>query len=95
MQKLCGSRSFSKSSIKFFCTQARSPFTFHDISFIVCSPLADADIFCLQETKLQEGQIDLKLPGYHPYWNYAEKKGYGFTDSFRYYYPDAEGIYSW
>lgn len=36
---------------------------------------ADADIFCLQETKLQEGQIDLELPGYHQYWNYAEKKG--------------------
>ena len=36
----------------------------------------DADVFCLQETKLQEGQIDLPLPGYHQYWNYAEKKGY-------------------
>lgn len=36
----------------------------------------DADIFCLQETKLQEGQIDLDLEGYHQYWNYAEKKGY-------------------
>ena len=36
----------------------------------------DADIFCLQETKLQGGQIDLDLPGYHQYWNYAEKKGY-------------------
>lgn len=35
---------------------------------------ADADIFCLQETKLQEGQIALELPGYHQYWNYAEKK---------------------
>lgn len=40
---------------------------------------ADADIFCLQETKLQEGQIDLELPGYHQYWNYAEKKGYSGT----------------
>ncbi|MBQ9195797.1 MAG: exodeoxyribonuclease III [Clostridia bacterium] len=36
----------------------------------------DADVFCLQETKLQEGQIDLDLPGYRQYWNYAEKKGY-------------------
>ena len=36
----------------------------------------DADVFCLNETKLQEGQIDLDLPGYHQYWNYAEKKGY-------------------
>ena len=42
----------------------------------------DADIFCLQETKLQEGQIDLNLPGYHQYWNYAEKKGYSGTAIF-------------
>ena len=34
----------------------------------------DADIFCLQETKLQAGQIELELPGYHQYWCYAEKK---------------------
>ena len=43
---------------------------------------ADADAFCLQETKLQEGQIDLELPGYHQYWNYAEKKGYSGTAVF-------------
>ena len=42
----------------------------------------DADIFCLQETKLQEGQIDLPLEGYHQYWNYAEKKGYSGTALF-------------
>lgn len=42
----------------------------------------DADIFCLQETKLQEGQISLELPGYHQYWNYAEKKGYSGTAVF-------------
>lgn len=42
----------------------------------------DADIFCVQETKLQEGQIDLDLPGYHQYWNYAEKKGYSGTAVF-------------
>jgi len=36
----------------------------------------DADVFCLNETKLQEGQIELELPGYYQYWNYAEKKGY-------------------
>ena len=42
----------------------------------------DADIFCLQETKLQEGQISLDLPGYHQYWNYAEKKGYSGTAIF-------------
>ena len=42
----------------------------------------DADVFCLQETKLQEGQHDLDLPGYHQYWNYAEKKGYSGTALF-------------
>lgn len=42
----------------------------------------DADIFCLQETKLQEGQIDLPLEGYYQYWNYAEKKGYSGTAIF-------------
>lgn len=42
----------------------------------------DADIFCLQETKLQEGQIDLELKGYHQYWNYAVKKGYSGTAVF-------------
>lgn len=39
----------------------------------------DADVFCLQETKLQQGQIDLEFPGYTSYWNYAEKKGYSGT----------------
>lgn len=43
---------------------------------------ADADIFCIQESKLQEGQIELELPGYHQYWNYAEKKGYSGTALF-------------
>ncbi len=42
----------------------------------------DADVFCIQETKLQSGQIDLDLPGYHQYWNYAEKKGYSGTALF-------------
>ncbi|MCR5503578.1 MAG: exodeoxyribonuclease III [Lachnospiraceae bacterium] len=42
----------------------------------------DADIFCLQETKLQAGQIDLETPGYHQFWNYAEKKGYSGTAVF-------------
>lgn len=42
----------------------------------------DADIFCIQETKLQEGQIDLGLEGYNQYWNYAEKKGYSGTAIF-------------
>ena len=42
----------------------------------------DADIFCLQETKMQAGQLDLDLPGYHQYYNYAEKKGYSGTALF-------------
>ncbi len=39
----------------------------------------DADFFCLQETKMQAGQLDLQFPGYESYWNYAEKKGYSGT----------------
>ena len=42
----------------------------------------DADIFCIQESKLQEGQITLDLPGYFQYWNYAAKKGYSGTAVF-------------
>ena len=42
----------------------------------------NADAFCIQETKLQEGQIDLSLPGYYQYWNYAKKKGYSGTAIF-------------
>ncbi|MDO5152548.1 MAG: exodeoxyribonuclease III [Eubacteriales bacterium] len=42
----------------------------------------DADFFCLQETKLQQGQIDLPLPGYSQFWNYAQKKGYSGTAIF-------------
>ncbi len=42
----------------------------------------DADVFCLQETKMQEGQLDLELPGYEQYFNYAEKKGYSGTALF-------------
>ena len=47
----------------------------------------DADFFCIQESKLQEGQITLELPGYHQYWNYAEKKGYSGTAIFTKYEP--------
>ncbi len=43
---------------------------------------ADADVFCIQESKLQAGQIELPLEGYHQYWNYAEKKGYSGTALF-------------
>jgi exodeoxyribonuclease III len=42
----------------------------------------DADFFCLQETKLQQGQIDMAFPGYESYWSYAEKKGYSGTAIF-------------
>ena len=42
----------------------------------------DADIFCLQETKCQQGQVKLDLPGYHQYWNYANRKGYSGTAVF-------------
>ena len=42
----------------------------------------DADIFCIQESKMQAGQLDLELDGYHQYWNYAEKKGYSGTAIF-------------
>ena len=43
---------------------------------------SEADFFCLQETKLSAGQLSLPLPGYHCYWNYAEKKGYSGTAIF-------------
>ena len=42
----------------------------------------DADIFCIQETKMQEGQLTLDMPGYYQYWNYADKKGYSGTAIF-------------
>ena len=47
----------------------------------------DADFFCLQETKLQAGQIDMDIPGYTSYWNYAEKKGYSGTAIFTRHQP--------
>lgn len=50
--------------------------------FLEYFELVDADIFCVQEVKLQEGQIDLQLDGYHQYWNYALKKGYSGTAVF-------------
>lgn len=43
---------------------------------------SDADIFCIQESKMQQGQLELTLPGYYQYWNYAEKKGYSGTAIF-------------
>lgn len=52
------------------------------ISFLDYFNEVDADIFCIQETKCQEGQVELDLPGYHQYWNYAERKGYSGTAIF-------------
>ena len=51
----------------------------------------DADFFCLQETKLQAGQIQMELPGYHQFWNYAEKKGYSGTAVFTKHEPISAG----
>ena len=51
-------------------------------NFMEAFTALDADFFCLQETKLQAGQIELDLPGYYQYWNYAEKKGYSGTAVF-------------
>lgn len=53
-----------------------------DKGFMDFFSAAAADIFCLQETKLQEGQLALELPGYRQFWNYAEKKGYSGTAIF-------------
>ena len=50
--------------------------------FLDFAARADADVICLQETKLQAGQLELDLPGYHQYWNYADKKGYSGTAVF-------------
>ena len=47
----------------------------------------DADFFCLQETKMQEGQLDLAFEGYRSYWNYADKKGYSGTAVFTRHQP--------
>jgi len=55
------------------CVTKGFPEIFHSLN---------ADFFCLQETKLQEGQICLEFPGYHQFWNYAEKKGYSGTAVF-------------
>ena len=51
-------------------------------NFMEAFEALDADFFCLQETKIQAGQIEMELPGYHQYWNYAEKKGYSGTAVF-------------
>lgn len=53
-----------------------------DKGFLESFRALDAKVFCLQETKVQPGQVTLDLPGYHQYWNYAEKKGYSGTAIF-------------
>ena len=50
-----------------------------DKGFFDFCTVTDADIYCLQETKMQQGQADIELPGYEQYWNSAEKKGYSGT----------------
>lgn len=50
--------------------------------FVMTFNELDADFFCVQETKLQAGQIELDFPGYYQYWNYAERKGYSGTAIF-------------
>lgn len=57
------------------------------IGFCTAFENLNADFFCLQETKLQEGQIDIAFPGYESYWNYAEKKGYSGTAIFTKHVP--------
>ena len=54
----------------------------HGKGFCEAFAALDADFFCLQETKMQAGQLDLQFEGYHSYWNYAEKKGYSGTAIF-------------
>ena len=52
----------------------------------------DADIFCIQESKLQADQIEMDLPGYYEYWNYADKKGYSGTAVFTKHKPLLGGV---
>lgn len=59
----------------------------HGKGFCEAFAALDADFFCLQETKMQAGQLDLQFEGYHSYWNYAEKKGYSGTAIFTRYEP--------
>ncbi|MCH4171965.1 MAG: exodeoxyribonuclease III [Lactobacillus sp.] len=56
--------------------------------FMATFEALDADFFCLQETKMQAGQVDLDLPGYHTYFNYAQRKGYSGTAIFTKHEPD-------
>ena len=59
----------------------------HGKGFVDIFKNIDADFFCLQETKMQEGQLDLAFEGYHSFWNYAEKKGYSGTAIFTRHQP--------
>ena len=62
--------------------ECQRPARLHGNGFMESFNALDADFFCLQETKLQAGQIEMNLPGYSEYWNYAEKKGYSGTAIF-------------
>ena len=68
--------------MKFFSWIVNGLRACHGIGFEEWFRALDADFFCLQETKMQEGQLDLAFEGYRSYWNYAEKKGYSGTAIF-------------
>ena len=68
--------------MKFISWNVNGPRACVQKGFLAFFQEIDADFFCIQESKLQEGQITLDLPGYHQYWNYAEKKGYSGTAIF-------------
>ena len=68
--------------MKFICWNVNGLRACMNKGFMEAFHELDADFFCLQETKLQAGQIEMDLPGYREYWNYAEKKGYSGTAIF-------------
>ena len=68
--------------LKFISWNVNSLRACYDKGFADAFNRLEADFFCLQETKMQEGQLDVQFEGYHSYWNYAEKKGYSGTAIF-------------
>ena len=70
--------------LKFISWNVNSLRACYDKGFADAFNRLEADFFCLQETKMQEGQLDVQFEGYQSYWNYAEKKGYSGTAFFRF-----------
>ena len=68
--------------LKFISWNVNSLRACYDKGFADAFNRLEADFFCLQETKMQEGQLDVQFEGYQSYWNYAEKKGYSGTAIF-------------